>query len=437
MLPQHSDSLSNAIGNFLIRDLYQPSMVEGQGFKQLIRSLLPSNKELPSACMLEALMKDLHAKEKKRLRQLLRCKTASQEEEEENAFNYMPQPETSETFRHHTDMSHLVTLSVDVWVHVWQGETSRNATLWVHYIDANFDCQNWALTTQRLVATEKAGVEAQVKNMALEWGIPRSHLVLLGGDTVEKASLGLKRRNQRYSEPGGSDHAPSPHIPCFFAAVQGCVEEVMSFPVISETLRMFQDILSGLFTVFPKNNPFRPQIELLLLKIPLGERAHLQSWAHSPLSWKSIFTVINILNKHQKLVCDLIKLETGTIIKHESGSDSNAAGVVVPGESEWKVLQELCSVLKPMNVACQTLAKEAFPRLSLIKPILIGLLTRHLVSQPNDVLPLTKGVKMRMRERLAGCYENPVVNRILCVACSLDPQFRHLGFMEAKVLLII
>ncbi|KAG7270394.1 hypothetical protein CRUP_024714, partial [Coryphaenoides rupestris] len=122
------------------------------------------------------------------------------------------------------------------------------------------------------------------------------------------------------------------------------------------------------------------------------------------------------------------------MVKHEESAeiDSDVGGVVVPGEPEWKVLQELCTVLKPMDVACQTLAKEAFPRLSLIKPILIGLLTRHLVSQPNDVLPLTKGVKMRMRERLAGCYENPVVNRILCVACSLDPQFRHLGFMEAK-----
>lgn len=413
-------------------------MVEGQGFRQLIQSLLPTDKELPSACMLVALLKDLHTRKKKQLRQLLRYKMASQDEEQ-NALDYTPQSETSEAMRRCPDTPHSVTLSVDVWLHVWQGETSRNATLWAHYVDANFDSQNWALTTQRLVETELEDVGAQVKTMALEWGIPHSHLVLLGEDTggnvVEKRRTGRKKRNQS-GELDGSEHTP--HIPCFFAIVQGCVEEVMLFPVISETLRMFQDVLSGLFTVCPKENPFRSQIELLLLKIPFGEQAHLQSWAHSPLSWKSLFTVINILTKHQKLVSDLIKLETGTMVKHEESAeiDSDVGGVVVPGEPEWKVLQELCTVLKPMDVACQTLAKEAFPRLSLIKPILIGLLTRHLVSQPNDVLPLTKGVKMRMRERLAGCYENPVVNRILCVACSLDPQFRHLGFMEAKVRLM-
>ncbi|KAJ3614243.1 hypothetical protein NHX12_017817 [Muraenolepis orangiensis] len=194
IIQKRSQSLANAIGNFLIRDLYQPAMVEGQGFRQLIQSLIPSYKELPSACTLEALLKDLHTKKKRCLRRLLRCKTE--------------------------------------------------------------------------VSAERDG--------------------------------------------------------------------------------------------------------------------------------------------------------------------SNVGCVVVPGEYDWKVLQELYSVLKPMDVACQTLAKEAFPCLSLVKPILIGLLTRHLVSQPSDGLPLTNGLKMRMRERLAGCYENPAVNRILCLACSLDPQFRQLGFMEAE-----
>lgn len=37
-----------------------------------------------------------------------------------------------------------------------------------------------------------------------------------------------------------------------------------------------------------------------------------------------------------------------------------------------------------------------------------------------------------MRRNLTRCYDNPVVNRVLCVACSLDPQFHGLGFMEEK-----
>ena len=420
--------------NFLIRDLYQPAMVEGRGFKELIQTLLPSYKELPSARTVDALLRDLHAKEKKRLLELL------SQDEEESALDYTPQSETPS--RHSTDAARPVTLSADVWRHVWQGETSWNATLWAHYVDANFEPQNWALTTRRLeeTETEAEGVEAQVKAMALDWGITRPHLVLLGGDTAESGGPGPRRRDQR-GEPGGQDPAPGPTVPCFFAAVQGCIEEVTSFPVVSETLRMFQGVLSGFFTLCPRSNPFHSQIELLLLKMPSGERAHLQSWAHSPLGWKGLYTVVNMLNKHRALLTELMKLETGTIVKHEhpteedsgvGGGGGGADGVALPGEAEWKVMQELCAVLKPLDVACRTLAKEAFPRLSLIKPILIGLLTRHLVATPGEAKPLTK-VKTRVRERLAGCYEDPAVNRILCVACSLDPQFRHLGFMAAQV----
>ena len=448
--PTATDALSGAVCNFLIRDLYQPAMVEGRGFKELIQTLLPSYKELPSARAVDALLRDLHAKEKKRLLELLRCRTAAaaaaaaSQDEEESALDYTPQSETQETpSRHSTDAARPVTLSADVWRHVWRGETSRNATLWAHYVDANFEPQNWALTTRRLeeTETETEGVEAQVKAMALDWGITRPHLVLLGGETAESGGPGPRRHDQR-SEPGGQDPAPAPGptVPCFFAAVQGCVEEVTSFPVVSETLRMFQGVLSGFFTLCPRSNPFHSQIELLLLKMASGERAHLQSWAHSPLGWKGLYTVVNILNKHRALLSELMKLETGTIVKHEHPTEEDsgvggggADGVALPGEAEWKVMQELSAVLKPLDVACRTLAKEAFPRLSLIKPILIGLLTRHLVAVPGEAKPLTKAVKTRVRERLAGCYEDPAVNRILCVACSLDPQFRHLGFMAAQV----
>ncbi|XP_008292538.1 zinc finger BED domain-containing protein 1-like [Stegastes partitus] len=37
-----------------------------------------------------------------------------------------------------------------------------------------------------------------------------------------------------------------------------------------------------------------------------------------------------------------------------------------------------------------------------------------------------------MRRNLASCYDHPAVNRALSVACSLDPQFHGLGFMEEK-----
>lgn len=84
-------------------------------------------------------------------------------------------------------------------------------------------------------------------------------------------------------------------------------------------------------------------------------------------------------------------------------------------------------VLRPLDVACRTLAKEAFPRLSLVKPIRTGLLSRHLVMRTGDTSVL-KEVKRMIRPNLSSCYDNPEVNKVICVACSLDPQFHGLGF---------
>ncbi|KAM4604202.1 E3 SUMO-protein ligase ZBED1-like isoform 2-T2 [Polymixia lowei] len=481
-VPQITAQTTNAIANFIIRDLHPTAMVEGEGFKQLIHTLLPSYKELPSACLLGRLLKDLHTKSKKSLAQLLRRKTGSGDEED--ISNYTASIEVKPRSygrppRSQGEVPHFVTLSVDVWFHEWQGDTKRYATLWAHYIDANFSFQNLALSTQRLAETEAGDyspstVEAQVKVMAQEWGISRPSLVLLGGEGSEKMKLGLRNKNSRVlvgrvphpssttfleredsvssDELQGQEHGhPSsevlPFIPCFFSTVQCCVEEVMSHPVISKTLGLFQRVLSTLFPLHPENSdPSQQHIQSLLLTMPRHERAQLKSWAHSRPSWNKLYSLLHTLVKHQNLVCDMtkeIKSENliGEIAIDPIPSESTTAdnsyatssnSILAPRRSEWKVLEELCLVLKPLDVACQTLAKEAFPRLSLIKPILTGLLTRHLASRPGDSSAILKEVKKMMRQNLTSCYDNPVVNRVLCVACSLDPQFHGLGFMEEQ-----
>lgn len=485
---------SDAIANFLIRDLHPPALVEGEGFRQLIHTLLPSYRELPSACMLEGLLKDLHTKGRKSLVQLLRNKTGSGEDEEGVSdytapidFDYSSPRRRGRPPNCQREVPHFVTLSVDVWFHDWQGDTERYATLWAHYIDASFSFQNLALTTRRLVEAGAGDcnlktIDAQVKVMAQEWGISQYNLVLLGGEGSEKLRSGLKRR-ERSGEPAGSGPHPNsttfleredsvssdeltglehghssseglPSIPCFFTAAQGCIEEVMSHPVISKTLSQFQRVLSTLFPLHYQNKGLSLQsIQNLSLTMSRQEQIQLKSWAHSRPSWNTLYSLLSTLLKHQSLVCDMIKELRGETPTRGDATDPTASEsnttdnscqnsapntsspgtIVVPRRSEWKVMEELCLVLKPLDVACRTLAKEAFPRLSLIKPILTGLLSRHLVSRPGDSSAILKEVKRMMRRSLASCYDNPVVNRVLCVACSLDPQFHGLGFMELKV----
>lgn len=478
-----STQVTDAITSFLIVDLQPPGLVGGEGFKQLIHTLQPSCKELPSPFQLENLLKEQHSKGKMSLAQLLRRKTGSGENEEIIDHTAPIEFEPRRRGRppsHRREVPHFVTLSVDIWFHNWQGNTERYLTLWAHYIDCTFSFQNVALGTQRLTESGVKDyslrlVEAQVKVMAQEWGISQPNLVLLGGEGRNKMRLVpiktekggeaagsvshpnsttfLERDDSVLpDEPHGSEHGHSseglPSVPCFFSAVQSCIEEVMSHPAIAKTLNQFHGFLSTLFLPPAQSKgSYQYHAQSQLQTLTKQEQAELKSWAHSRPTWNKLYPLLSTLIKHKSLVCDIIKEIKGEGLSKEdtrsesssssschANSTSNTSSTNIPTlRSEWKVLEELCLVLKPLDVACRTLAKEDFPRLSLIKPILTGLLSRHLVSRPGDSSSVLKEVKRMMRRNLASCYDNPVVNRALCVACSLDPQFHGLGFMEEKV----
>ncbi|XP_060903324.1 uncharacterized protein LOC132980942 isoform X2 [Labrus mixtus] len=462
--------VTNAITNFVIMDLQPPSLVEGEGFKQLIHTLLPFYKEMPVTCQLENLLKEHHTRGRMSLAQLLRGDVMKEESEETDytaPIDFEPRRRGRPPSQR-KESPHFVTLSVTDWFHIWQGNTERYITLWAHFIDSDFSCQNFALATQRLTESE---VEAQVKATAQEWGISKPNLLLLGGERKEKGmgqkgigkggeaagsipypnSTTFLEKDDSASpeEQSGSTHGASseglPSVPCFFSAVQRCNEEVMSHGVISKTLGQFQDMLSNLFLPQEQNKGmFQHHVGSIMQALTKEEVSELKSWAHTCPTWNKLYPVLSILIKHKSLFCETIK-EIKEEYKEDTASESSSSGSCHANstsnsssvsfttlKSEWKVLEELCSVLKPLDVACRTLAKEAFPRLSLIKPILTGLLSRHLVPRPGDSSTILKEVKRMMRRNLSSCYDNPAVNRVLCVACSLDPQFHGLGFMAEK-----
>ncbi|XP_041839216.1 uncharacterized protein LOC121638472 isoform X2 [Melanotaenia boesemani] len=474
--------LTSAITNFIIMDLQPPGLVEGEGFRQLLHTLLPSYRELPLSYQVENLLRDHHAKGKASFSQLLRSRSGSEENEEISDYTAPIEFEPKRRGRppsHQREVPHSVTLSVDVWLHSWQGNTERYLTLWAHYIDDAFSLHNLALSTQRLIESGEENytlqvVETQVKAMAKQWGMSQPNLVLLGVEGRSRARLRPIKSEKGEEATGSASHPNSttflerddsasseeahaaehshfseglPSVPCFFSAVQGCIEEVMSHPVIFSTLSHFQGIISTLFLPPTQNkDSFQYHAQRLLQGLTKQEQERLKSWAHSRPTWNLLYPLLSMLIKNKSLVCDAIKeINSGNLTGEENASEFNTSGSCGANStsntpstglhalrSEWKVVEELCLVLKPLDVACRTLAKEAFPRLSLIKPILTGLLTRHLIPRPGDSSTVLKEVKRMMRRNLASCYDNPAVNRVLSVACSLDPQFHGLGFMEEQ-----
>ncbi|XP_033827623.1 uncharacterized protein LOC117375436 [Periophthalmus magnuspinnatus] len=447
--PASSLNLTDNILYFLIMDLQPPSLVRGKGFQHLINTLLPHKLDLPSKTKLDYLLKDLHAKGKTNIAQMLRIKADTMDH---------TAPLETERNRRKKDVPHLVNFSVDVWFHTWQGNTEMYLSLWVHYIDANFNNHNRALASQKL---SKSGlnlkaVESQIRTMAEDWGISQANLTVLGGEGWNDIRAVPMMSNNSGEASGSNTHPNSttflerddstspveqensvenqtieglPSVPCFFTAVQSCIDELISMNAISKVLSKFKNILAGLF-VEPIQTGANSETfaDHLLQGMTNEEQVEVKIWVHSRPTWNKVYLLLNTLLKHKALLRDILnKLREDTNSESSANSTANSQYL----RTEWKVVEDLCLVLKPLDVACQTLAKEEFPRLSLIKPILTGLLTRHLVTRPGDS-PILKEAKTMMRYNLSHWYDTPTVNRVLNVACALDPQFHGLGFMSEK-----
>ncbi|XP_077574853.1 uncharacterized protein LOC144197970 [Stigmatopora nigra] len=457
-IPDPSDQVAKAIANFLIMDIYPPELAAGEGFIKMIHSLFPTCKEVPSPLFLENFLKEHQSRLKKNLADMLwaSCNGKNKKRSDDTSLIANGNGHVGQPPRQKGEASYYPTLSVDVWVQNWEGNNEDYITLFAHLIDTDFNWHNVHLATQKLnesVAPDKMleSLDIQVRLMAKEWGISHVNLVLLGGKENDRSPI-KNRKSQgtifpeikTYKSPkesqnpgcGLSSERP-PFVPCFFSVMQGCIEEIMSHPVVSKTLSQFQSVLFTLLhppdcTSYGYNR---------LQSVSKEVQAELNAWAtrHLP-AWYRLYPLLNTLLKHKKLIMGFMKEIKSENLSDEdtaSASCSSSGGANSSSRSynltlspgEWKIMQELSLVLKLFDVACHTLAKETLPSLSLIKPILTGLLNCHLVCRPEDTM-IPKELKQMVRLKLASYYSNPDVNRILCVACSLDPQFNGLRFMD-------
>ncbi|KAL1023640.1 hypothetical protein UPYG_G00043870 [Umbra pygmaea] len=507
---------TNAISDFLIKDLLPLDTVEGEGFKKLIKTLLPSYKELPSVSLLDAMLKDVHTKQRRIFAKQLMNSTGFSEEDTSNPQLSASSSFTGKSAGSHSQsrgqVPHHVTVSAEFWRHDWQGDNVGWVTLWAHFIDDDFHTYNLALATQclgdaRTSRFYQSVAEDKVMSMAREWGLSRPSFVLLGGEGFGWANpspIKRERSTERVGEGrGGGAHHPNSttfleredsvssddlllleqdvklnnsisgqshpvSVPCFFTAVRTCVEDIMRHPLISKTLSVYQNVLYSFFSLYDKDTvPLHPAKKLILV-LQKQEQMELKAWAYGKLSWNRLYSVVKTLLRYQNMMSEMLKemsvcsenqitqdrgsqtcLDSGTTTplekkdSHDTSTpsathansettDSLNSSVLTLKRSDWKVLEDLVCLLKPLDVACQTLAKEPFPRLSLVKPILTGLVDRHFASRHRNDSAILKELKKKIRLGLANCYDDPQVNLELCLACALDPQFLGLGFMEVK-----
>ncbi|XP_035275439.1 uncharacterized protein LOC118228208 [Anguilla anguilla] len=258
-----------------------------------------------------------------------------------------------------------------------------------------------------------------------------------------------------------------PPVSCVLGVLRDCMQRVLQLPDVQRALSRCQALLSRLLPFAttpdpalsdpgPAPSPAPPPGVVELLADP-ALKAVLRWWGRDGLSWSSLYSGVQTLSDSQQALARVQQKMSASSSdpapqqpadadpapqqpanadpapqQHHADADpapqQPAAGL--PEPCDWSLLRELCGVLKPLDVACSTLAREQFPRLSLVKPVLTSLLSRHFAPCPADS-PFRREAKRAVRDGLAERYSDPRLSPALSLACALDPRFRGLEFLEA------
>ncbi|KAH0626674.1 hypothetical protein JD844_001772 [Phrynosoma platyrhinos] len=280
-------------------------------------------------------------------------------------------------------------LSLDVWCH---SSSLTYLTLTVHYVDDCFEPRTRVLSSRPI--PEEPSTESLAEALAeasMEWGVRDSTSYILGGlrgAATQKAAAAL----------GWAA------LPCVGQALKAAMEAVLSQPAAQRALERLHRLASWVLAGTGQSEKLRTQEPLL--------QAHLSRLLQDGGKWHSVYAVLQGLLEHSEPLVGLCP--DGEVTLHLQ---------------DWSALQDTVKVLKPMAIATSTFTKEPFSSLSLVKPVLTSLLYKHLVANESDSA-LVMEAKAAAQKELTKQFSNSDVNQAFNLACTLDPRFRGLDFLN-------
>lgn len=91
-------------------------------------------------------------------------------------------------------------------------------------------------------------------------------------------------------------------------------------------------------------------------------------------------------------------------------------------QDEWKLIEDLVTVLEPFKVTIMTVGEEKIPLISLLKPLLWQLVSSHLKAKETDS-STTRNFKENLSDMLCERYADSNVTLLLQIATTLDPRY--------------
>jgi len=142
-----------------------------------------------------------------------------------------------------------------------------------------------------------------------------------------------------------------------------------------------------------------------------------------PAVWISTYTMLEQMIARREMITSIIE----SLVDHETFEIAN---------EQWKIMEDIVSVLEPFKVTIMTLSEEKMPLISLLKPLLWQLVSSHLKVKETDS-DVAKTFKESLSDMLYDRYADQNVTLLLQIATTLDPRYFHIKIFKLFMNMLI
>ena len=277
-------------------------------------------------------------------------------------------------------------------------------TITGHYIDSDWKMHNSVLeimkTTERHT---KEHIANDLRKCSSDWDIKVISLVhdnaknMVGAARINYDDINIDEWNS---------------VPCSAHTIQLAIKPLFEIPEI----RDLSTRASKLVTHFNHS---------VVATQALAERQSHKLMQDCPTRWNSTYYMLDRLQESRRAVTDVLL---------DSSVSKPSDKKLLLREDEWDLLEEVLPILHPLELATKALSADKYVSVSIVYPILLGILSNHLKIDKDDSSVIKKA-KSVVRDALVVRFKTNTDNickTLPLLASALDPRFKKLNFLSPQ-----
>ena len=375
--PSQPEPLSDLIINMTVKDVLPLSVIEGEGFRDLIGFLSPSYR-FPSRLEFSARLNALY-----------------------------------EERRNYVSAKLLAVSSVALTTECWTNSAENTyVTVTCHYIDSAFQKQAILLATREIDAHKTISVmKATIESIATDFGIMNKITAIVHGDGCDL--------NEVATAVNSEDIVCSTYV----------IQQIVAIGLKTSEIAQCMAAAARLVSHFRHGRAAAAGLLQKQLAMNLPQHQLLQC---NESRWTSQYEMLERLLEQKWAICGVLDDKMCTTLQEKRAVDMT--------EEYWRTAEELRTVLKPLYLASIFLAGEiaSFCPLSALLPVVRSLVDKHMTSFSDDESPALKTFKATVRSELINRFKLENLGQSSAVstgiiAAALDPRYKTLSFVADYV----